>query len=396
MTSAARYFWVFLATSGVLIGSILALNLLLGERALGGPESTRQASEWQQQRQGVTYAPPITASRRFKALRLADRLPEIDTLVFGSSTAWGIASEAIPSGYRMYNFATTGNPLASIIGEAQYLLERHPGHFRLMVIPLEWAIGSLFDTVSASTADLSPQAALATTGNIESITLWRKINDALAYPKVVNLFRTIRSIARSANPGVAVSIFLAPAGPEYQCTDGALARDFDVVNQGKCVGFRYDGSWSFGGEKRLSPEQAAVLARAAAAPSSKFSRSLCSTEGEPNPEYLQALAAISRQLAGEKGQALFIMPPLVPGFEVAMTRDAPGRECLVRTKAALQQWAVLTQVVVIDAGRSEHYGCAPSEFIDEHHAYPECYRRILDRFFQSLQEGLVKPGLFQP
>ena len=38
------------------------LNLALGERALGSAEAVRQASAWQQESKGVTYAPPVTTS----------------------------------------------------------------------------------------------------------------------------------------------------------------------------------------------------------------------------------------------------------------------------------------------------------------------------------------------
>ena len=66
MNSGARYLLVLLAVAGLLLGLILWLNLLLGERGLGGPETMRSASAWQQETRGVTYAPPITGSRRFK------------------------------------------------------------------------------------------------------------------------------------------------------------------------------------------------------------------------------------------------------------------------------------------------------------------------------------------
>ncbi len=145
MNPGARYLSVLLGVAGLALGLLLGLNLLLGERALGSAEATRLASAWQQQTRGVTYAPPITAVRRFKALRLADRLPGINAVAFGSSTAWGITADALPGEYGFYNFAVTGNPLANIIGEIEYLLMTYPGKLRLLVVPMEWAIGSVYD-----------------------------------------------------------------------------------------------------------------------------------------------------------------------------------------------------------------------------------------------------------
>lgn len=396
MTASARYLLTLLAVSGIALILILALNLQLGVRALGGAEATKLASAWQQQSKGVTYAPPITASRRFKALRLADRMPGIDAVAFGSSTAWGITAADLPDRYRFYNFATTGNPLVSIIGEAQYLLAQYPDQWRLMVVPLEWAIGSIFEHTSLQPVDLSTQAVLDLAGK-EDVPLWRKMQDALSYPKVVSLVQALKAITVSPDPWVtAQSTFSAMAGAEYHCADGTIARDFDVVNQGRCAGFRFDGSWSFGGEKRLSTAQAATLSRAAAAPSSKFFRSLCATHGEPNAAYLQALEVLAEQLGRAGGQMLFLLPPLVPGLEAAVAANPAARACLDRAKAVLHDWAQRNNTVILDAGRSERYGCVVGEFIDEHHAYPECYRRVLVPFFRAQHEGRVQSGLLQP
>ncbi len=396
MTASARYLLLVLLTVGVALGTILGLNLLLGERALGGPEVTRLASAWQQQSKGITYAPPITAARRFKALRLTDRLPEINAVAFGSSTAWGITADALPEQYRLYNLASTGNPLVNIIGEVEYLLRRHPGRLKLMVVPMEWAIGGVYDPSSPPTLDLAPEAMLADTEH-STVSLYRRLQDALSYPKVVNLARALRAIFRGPEfLASARSLFFELAGQPYRCADGALARDFDVVNRGQCVGFRYDGSWSFGGEKRLTVAQAAALSRAAAAHSSKFSRALCVTRGELNPEYLSRLAEAARNLKQAGGNMLLVLPPLVPGMEQAMAADAGNRACLARTKQTLHDWGQQFDVTILDAGRAERFGCMAEEFIDEHHAYPECYRRVMDFYFRAQRDGRARPGLLQP
>jgi hypothetical protein len=396
MTSGARYLGILLAIAGLVLGLILALNLLLGERGLGGPEVMRSASVWQQETRGVTYAPPITASRWFKALRLADRLPEINTVVFGSSTAWGIGTNVLPEQYRLYNLASTGNPLPSIIGEVEYLQRQHAEGLKWMVVPLEWAIGGLYDRTPPPVVDFSPETALAESRS-STVSLLRRIQDAWAYPKVVNLLQALRAVARGPEPLVAArDLFFGGAGLQYTCADGTPARDFDVVNRGVCAGFRYDGSWSFGGEKRLTDAQAAVLSRAAAARSSKFSRALCSTGGQPNVQYLQRLAEAVRLIKKSGGDMLFILPPLVPGLEQAMTADSENQTCLMLTRQTLGAWAQQTGVTVLDAGKSERYGCTAGEFLDEHHAYPECYRRVMGFYFQAQREGRASHGLLQP
>lgn len=396
MNPGARYLLVLLGVTGLALGLILVLNLLLGKRALGGPEATRLASEWQQQSKGVTYAPPTTRTRPFKSLRLADRLPDINTIVLGSSTGMGIPASLFPSPLRAYNFTLKANATAAMVGEAEYLAAHHADRLRFMLIGLDWSIGMIYHATPVPVIDLSPVAALSVSA-YPPVALHRKIVDALSYPKVVNLLKALRSVARTAEPvsGFRHTFFDIASAP-YPCADGTPARDFDVVNRGLCIGFRYDGSWTFGGERRLSLARAATLARAAAAPSSKFSHFLCETRGEPNPEYLRRLGAIADRFAKLHGTIVFLLPPIIPGMERAMVEDPSNRVCLERTKAVLGDWARQHRVTIIDAGQSERYGCVAGDFLDENHAYPECHRRVLDFYFREKREGRAPPGLLQP
>src|SRR5688572_12618172 len=89
-----RYVAVMLGVLGTLMGFVLAFNLMLGERALGSPETVKAASDWQESTRGVTYPPPITVNRPFKILRLHDRLPEVNGVVFGASSSMGLTADA--------------------------------------------------------------------------------------------------------------------------------------------------------------------------------------------------------------------------------------------------------------------------------------------------------------
>jgi hypothetical protein len=153
-----RYVRVLMAALGLALGLVLALNLVLGDRGLGSLQSTRAASLWQQATRGVTYAPPVGGTRPFKVLRLADRLPEINALVLGSSTLMGITQNMFPSDLRVYNLAVTGNSTAAIAGEAQYV-ERHlPDRVRWLLVGLDWAVGMIYLPGSVVEVDLSPAA----------------------------------------------------------------------------------------------------------------------------------------------------------------------------------------------------------------------------------------------
>jgi hypothetical protein len=101
-------------------------------------------------------------------------------------------------------------------------------------------------------------------------------------------------------------------------------------------------------------------------------------------------------MADHGGKLVFMLPPIIPGMERAMLEQPSNRVCLERTKTVLTEWAQRNRVVVIDAGQSERYGCTAGDFLDEHHAYPECHRRVLDFYFRAQCEGRAQPGLLQP
>jgi hypothetical protein len=396
MSSSPRYLAVLLGACAAVLLAVLALNLTLGERALGSPEVVRLASVWQQRTRGVTYSPPVTATRPFKVLRLADRLAQINAVVLGSSTAMGITESMFPAPIRIYNFSLTANATAALVGEAEYLEKHDSDRIRWMLIALDWSIGMIYHSAGVPEVDLSPSAALSPSATTP-VPFHRKLTDALSLPKVENLGKALRGVMRSNDPlDNFRQTFFQIASEDYRCPDGLVARDFDVVRRGACAGFRYDGSWTFGGEEHLTPSKAAVLARAAAAPSSKFSRFLCETRGEPNPEYLQRLGTFAQRFSVKGGRALFFLPQQIPGMESEMMSVSQNRECLDRTKAVLAEWAGRYGITVIDAGRSERFGCKPGEFLDEHHAFPECHSRVFSRFWRDDAAGRIRPGLYQP
>lgn len=396
MSGALRYLAVFIGLIALVLTVVLLLNLQLGERALGSVEATRAASEWQQQTKGVTYAPPTTNTRPFKVLRLADRLGEINAVVLGSSTGMGITSQILPEPLRIYNFTLTANSTAAIIAEAEYLIRHHPSRLKWMLIGLDWSIGMIYYRHAVTPLTLEP-AAMLTPSAMPAIAWHRRVADALALPRVTNLAKALRAVATADSPIAAFrTTFFGMASDPYPCSDGVPARDFDVVNRGKCLGFRYDGSWTFGGEKRLSQAQSAVLARAAAAPSSKFSRFLCMTGGKPNPEFLERLRVVAETRKSAGGETVFYLPPMIPGMEAAFREAAEARKCLDLTLQTLADWAVSNQITIIDAGASERFGCVAGEFLDEHHAYPECHARVFRKFFEDQRAGRVTPGLYRP
>lgn len=374
--SARAYLWLVFALCAALIVPVAGLNLLLGANNLRY-DKTQLASDWQQMTRGVTYAPPITYNRPFKTLRLNDRIGEINAVIFGSSTTMGLADDALPPGYESYNFAQTGNPLGAMIGEADYVVRRWPGHVRLLVIPLDWALGFVYERGAPAVLELTPEAARREAA--AALPSFRaRLEDALSLPRLKILLTIVRDIARAPDTIIAFrQFFLAPAGPEYRCADGTPARDFDVVSRGLCNGFRHDGSATFADQKRLEAARAPATLAAAASGSGQYAAALRQGGGAPNPKLLERIARLARDAEARGARVLVLLPPLAPGVQEALGRTAHSGASLQATLEHLKTWAARERIALLDAGRSERYGCTMEEFIDPHHALPECYRRVL-------------------
>jgi hypothetical protein len=382
-TEHRRYVLIFVAACAVVLLPVVALNYLLGLRSLGGNDVVLEASRWQQATRGVTYAPPLSANRPFKSARLFDRLPDINAIVFGSSTMMGLTQDHFPQGLTLYNFSQTGNELPMALGEAEYMLGRYPGKFRVAVIPLDWALGFLYRpageagqmTVAAPVAG----APSATSG----VPIAQQLQDALSLPRVKNLFSSLLQIARGPAPAAAFSaMFFGGGNADYRCADGTPARDFDTIFRGTCTGFRFDGSATFANLEPVAARRVEALIAGAVVPSSKYAVDLIKAGGIPDAKILERLAQLARAQRTSGGQIVLIMPPLLPGMERAFAESPQLGPLLGKTKEALAGWARTADVAIIDAGRSERYGCEATDFVDEHHALPACYARVFARFWQ--------------
>ncbi|MBI4192428.1 MAG: hypothetical protein HY525_18055 [Betaproteobacteria bacterium] len=385
-----RYVLIFVAVVAVLLLPVLTLNYLLGERTFGRSDVALRASRWQQATRGVTYAPPLSDNRAFKSARLFDRLPEIDSVVFGSSTAMGITQDMFPSGMKVYNFAQTGNSLATVIAEAEFL-QRTQANLRWLVIPLDWSLGFIYQPGEPGRVELAPPVP----GVLEvTVTIGGQLQDAMSLPRVKNLLAILGDLARAPSPPAAFrQMYLQEASDDYRCADGTPAKDFDTIFRGACTGFRYDGSATFANLQPVPARRADALIASAVVPSSKYAVELIKTGGEPNPVVLDRLAALAHDMKRAGGGVVLFLPPLLPGMERALLDSPHTGGALRRTKQIFDAWARDKDLIMIDAGQSERYGCAVEEFVDEHHALPQCYARVFGRFWSD-PRAVAKPGLW--
>lgn len=370
---------------------LYALSLKQVDASLEGRSNTRLASQWQQASRGVVSAPSPQETSYLKSLRLKDRLPEIDTVVFGASTTFGVEQDMFPSPMRMYNFSKNGVDLSTMIGEAEYLLDHAP-NVKWLVIPLDWSVGLLYESGSPGSLDLF--AELANDPESKRYTWRQKVGDALSYPRIAGVFQASKAALLSKNRLTTFrQVFVQASSDVYACPDGAPAKDFDLQSLGSCRGFRYDGSWTYYGQNRVGNPRRLIMVGTAS--NSKFAQSLRKTKGVPNPVYLQRLAALAHKAKQQGGGAIFIMPPLLSGMETEFMQHPAWSGYLTTTKQALTTWANNEHLVLLDAGQSEKFGCNTNEFIDEHHATRTCYQKVFASFWQN-NIALNKPGSFPP
>ena len=374
-----RYVWLMVCCFFCSIVPILTLNLFLVNGSLESRPNTIMASRWQAETHGVVSPPSVLENAFFKQLRLNDRLPDINTIVFGSSTSYSIAQEMFPPEMRLYNFSKNGGSLSNAIGEAEYLLDHYP-NIKWLVIPLDWSIGFIYAEGSPPSVDLA--ASDNPPVEASKATWLQKIQDSLSYPRIAGLFQLLKSIYAAEQKYSAFrQIFLQPSSDEYVCRDGAIAKDFDIQHRNTCTGFRFDGSWTYASLDRVGNNRAFIMA--ALASNSKYTINLQKSKGVPNPVFLRRLAAIAHRAGERGGGAIFIAPPLLAGMEKEFMQHPQLGAYLQKTKQDLARWAEQEQLTLLDAGQSERFGCKTEEFTDQHHATAACYNKILTGFWQK-------------
>lgn len=381
-TAHKQFFWVLVTCFGVTLLPIFILNLILLSDTLGNHRKSLLASQWQQQTQGITYAPTLSDSTLFKTLRLNERMPEINTVVFGSSTAMGINQQAFPDTLRIYNFAKTGHSLDTVIGEAEYV-QQHAPHIKWLLIPLDWSMGFLYQHAEPYVADLSAATAMRQVQSAaKPVPLLDRARDALSYPRIVSLFEIFNAILRAENKMTTFrGYFLQDSSDEYRCADGTPGKDFDTIHRGTCTGFRFDGSATFANSSRVGNARSLILS--ATASSSKYHQNLALTRGVPDALLLQRLAALGEHAAANGGGVIMFLPPLLPGMEAEFLHHPRLAPLLQNTKRTLDEWARRHRLTILDAGQSERFGCRSDEFIDEHHAVASCYEKIFRPFWRD-------------
>ena len=376
--------WLCLLCCTTLLPAI-ALNWVLLKNEGNVQVISFAASDWQEKTHGITYSPTLGNNGFFKTLRLNDRLPEINTVVLGASTAFTIDNDMLPKGWKLYNFSQSGSPLSASIAQAEYLAEHAP-QIKHYVIMLDWALDFIYEPRPITPVDLSRVDRMQALAHPAEHSTLEILQEAISYPRMDKLRQILGSVAHSPHPQTAFrEYFLQIGSDEYTCPDGkSLGMDVGVYNRSTCNGFRYDGSATFSDYAGVENEGSMIVD--ALASSSMYSRALQHTKGVPDPILLEHLAALSSKIVTQGGTLILVMPPLIPGMEQAFLEHPQLSGYLKRTKQELNIWSTQHQVTLTDFGQSEEFGCTADEFIDVHHAKKECYQKAFSDFWQNTKK----------
>ena len=364
----------------------IALNWVLLKNEGDVQAMSFAASDWQQQTHGITFTPTLGNNGFFKTLRLNDRLPEIDTVLFGASTAMTIDSSMLPQAWHLYNFTQSGSPLRASIAQAEYLTEHAP-QIKQYIIMMDWAIDFIYEPEAVIPADLSRVDRNKVLSQQTEHSFLSMLLESVSYPRMVKLWQVLSSVAHAPHPQVAFREYFRQIGSdEYTCPDGkSRGKDFGVYNRGACNGFRYDGSATFSDYTRVENGSRTIVG--ALASSSMYAHALQHTKGVPDAMLLKRLAALNTRLNAQGGRLILLMPPLIPGLEKAFLDHPQYSVYLKRTKQELSLWAKQQQITLADFSQSEQFGCTWDEFLDAHHAVKTCYQKVFADFWQNAKNG---------
>lgn len=344
------------------------------------------ASDWQQKTHGITFTPTLGNNGFFKTQRLNDRLPEINTVIYGASTAMTIDSSMLPQQWQLYNFTQSGSPLRASIAQTEYLAEHAP-QIKQHIIMLDWAIDFIYQPEAITPADLSPADRKKSLSQQPAHSPIEILKEAVSYPRMVKLWQVLSSVAHAPHPTSAFREYFFQIGSDqYTCPDGkSPGKDFGVYNRGACNGFRFDGSATFSDYTRVENGSRTIVG--ALSSSSMYARALQHTQGVPDKILFERLAALNAKLNAQGGQLILLMPPLIPGLEQTFLAHPQYSSYLKRTKQELNAWANQQRITLGDFGQSEKFGCTADEFLDAHHAVKSCYRKVFADFWQNTKDS---------
>ncbi len=357
-----KYLHFILTTMSLsIILILLAVTYILNTTFSIKDESLyKKAFDWQMKNRGVVgITDGVSDTYKNKMTGYAIPKNNIDTLVLGSSTLMSVKGSLIEN-HNVFNGSKNSNPLFDSISKANYYIATHDT-IKYVLIGFDWALGKPYQKYNKPIYQ-------PTMAQEDKISLSVKIKDAISYQRVKIIASNI------------YNNFLNQ--PEtYQCpTEDNIGTDsfFIPLVPRNCHGFRFDGSATFSNQLPLTEKKWKILLETEL---DKYKKMLSDSLGKIELGYLDDFNEIDKVLKSRGGKLVIIIPPLMPGATVSIQQSEDGIY-LKETMNTLLKFVSKNNIDILDASKSEKYDCVLEEFMDVHHAFPECYKKILKNVFE--------------
>ena len=313
-----------------------------------------KAFQWQMENKGVVGLTVNIASaykQRMLEWRIAKK--DIDTILLGSSTLMGIKEDMFKN-HNVFNGATNSNILYYTIAVAKYH-SKYSENIKNIIIGFDWALGLPY----RSYKDIRHNPGVE---KKKDTTLVDKIKDAVSYQRVKIVVLNL------------MDHLFADSIAQYKCpTEDTIGTDqfFQTDIPKSCRGYRFDGSAIFPNRHVTQKEWIDTLKNGLEKYQEQFDVNL----GTIDSRYLNDFSEISKNLERKGGKLIILIPPLIPKATTTMEKTA--KKSYTQKLHTLLSFAKKNNIIVFNASKSEAFGCEYSDFLDSHHAFPSCYKKIL-------------------
>jgi len=348
------YFIVTVLGATMLLTILTVLYIINTTFATEETSNYEKAFKWQMEHKGVVGI-TVNIANEYKQRMLEWRLAKnnVDTLILGSSTVMGIKADMFKD-HIVFNGATNSNPLYYTVPVAKYH-SKHTKSVKYIMISFDWALGFPYRPYKKVVHNpmIKPKT---------KIGIVDKIKDALSYQRVKIVLSNLWDH------------FFGENTFQYQCPkEDTIGTDqFFATDQPKsCHGFRFDGSAVFPGIGLTQKQWKAYLESGLTKYQKQFEKNL----GTVDMRYLDDLKEIDKNLKHKGGKLIIQIPPLIPN--ATTTIEHRSKQRYEEKMQRLVTFAKENNITVLDASKSETFGCTYSDFLDAHHAFPSCYQKIL-------------------
>lgn len=350
-----RFILIVVAMTTVLIVSSI-VYIINTTFALEEDSNYKKAFKWQAENKGVVGI-TVNISSEYKQRMLEWRIAkkDADTIILGSSTMMGIQENMFKK-HTVFNGASNSNPLYYTMPVAKYH-SKNSSSVKNIIMGFDWAIGLPYWKYK----EIKHNPVIEKKTEIKLID---KIKDAVSYQRAKIVLSNI------------VDHMFADSITQYKCpTEDNIGTDqfFKTDQPKRCNGFRFDGSVVFPDQTRVSEKK---WKEYLGDDLKKYQKNYDTNLGTLDIRYLNDFKKINQDLKRKGGKLIIFIPPLIQNATATM--EQVGKQKYSDKMNRLVTFAKENNISIFDASKSEEYGCKYSDFLDAHHAFPSCYKKIID------------------